>query len=115
MTREELLEARAVPLSSIERCVEELVRHRLARILRSDPEALLVAGQVRLCRQRALVDAGGAQVLGTKGNDIVVRVPGITGFNHNPGAGFPDQATSVFFIKGSSSPSVVPYNPGWTP
>lgn len=52
--------------------------------------------------------SGSAQVLGTKGNDIVMRVPGITGFNHNPGAGFPDQATSVFFIKGSSSPSVVP-------
>lgn len=59
--------------------------------------------------------SGGAQVLGTKGNDIVVRVPGITGFNHNPGAGFPNQATNVFFIKGSSSPSVVPYNPAWKP
>ncbi len=33
----------------------------------------------------------------------------------NPGAGYPSQATSVFFIKGSSSPSVVPYNPAWTP
>ncbi len=59
--------------------------------------------------------SGSAQVLGTKGNDIVVRVPGITGFNHNPGAGFPNQATNVFFIKGSSSPSVVPYNPAWKP
>lgn len=59
--------------------------------------------------------SGGAQVLGTKGNDIVVRVPGINGFNHNPGAGFPNQPTNVFFIKGSSSPSLVPYNPAWKP
>lgn len=58
---------------------------------------------------------GAAEVLGVKGNDIVVRVPGITGFNHNPGAGFPNQLTNVFFIKGSTSPSVVPYNPVWTP
>lgn len=58
---------------------------------------------------------GPAQVLGVKGNDIVVRVPNVTGLNHNPGAGFPNQATNVFFIKGSSSPSVVPYNPAWTP
>jgi hypothetical protein len=67
--------------------------------------------------QRVLDDfhSGSAQVLGVKGNDIVVRAPNVTGFNHNPGAGFPDQATNVFFIKGSSSPSVVPYNPGWSP
>lgn len=59
--------------------------------------------------------SGAAEVLGVKGNDIVVRMPGVTGFNHNPGAGFPNQATDVFFIKGTSSPSVVPYNPAWTP
>lgn len=58
--------------------------------------------------------SGSAQVLGVKGNDIVVRVPSITGYNVNPGAGFPNQATNVFFIKGTS-PSVVPCNPAWTP
>jgi hypothetical protein len=30
---------------------------------------------------------GTAEVLGVKGNDIVVRVPGVTGYNVNPGAG----------------------------
>ena len=59
--------------------------------------------------------SGTAEVLGVKGNDIGVRAPGATGVNVNPGAGFPRQPTNVFFIKGSSSPSVVPYNPAWTP
>ncbi|NYG58743.1 hypothetical protein BJ980_001666 [Nocardioides daedukensis] len=60
--------------------------------------------------------SGAAQVLGVKRNgDIVVRSPNVTGFNHNPGAGFPNQSTNVFLIKGSSPPSVVPNNPGWTP
>ena len=67
--------------------------------------------------QRVLDDfhSGAAEILGIKGNDIVVRSPNVTGFNHNPGAGFPNQATNVFFIKGSANPSVVPYNPNWTP
>jgi hypothetical protein len=56
-----------------------------------------------------------AEILGVKGSDIVVRVPEVTGFNVNPGAGFPNQATNVFFIKGTSSPSVVPHNPEWKP
>lgn len=65
--------------------------------------------------QRVLDDfhSGSATVLGVKRNDIVVRTNSVTGFNHNPGAGFPNQPTNVFFIKGSSSPSVVPYNPTW--
>lgn len=58
--------------------------------------------------------SGAAEVPGVKGNDIVVRAPGVMGYNHNPGAGFPNQPTNVFFIKGSSSPTVVPYNPNWT-
>ncbi|WP_146847740.1 hypothetical protein [Cellulomonas terrae] len=67
--------------------------------------------------QRVLDDfhSGAAEVLGRKGDDIVVQDLSVTGFNHNPGAGFPDQATNIFFIKGSVSPSVVPYNPNWTP
>lgn len=59
---------------------------------------------------------GSAQVLGvTRNGHVVVRVPSVTGFNNNPAAGFVDQATNVFFIKGSSSPSVVPTNPNWAP
>ncbi|AXE37443.1 polymorphic toxin type 50 domain-containing protein [Acidipropionibacterium virtanenii] len=58
---------------------------------------------------------GDAQVLGVKGNDIVVRVNSVTGFNQNPRLGYIDQPTHVFFIKGTKSPSVVPYNPRWKP
>ncbi|MCL2423426.1 MAG: polymorphic toxin type 50 domain-containing protein, partial [Micrococcales bacterium] len=60
--------------------------------------------------------SGAAQVLGVKRNgDIVVRSGSVTGFNNNARAGFLNQPTDVFFIKGTSSPSVVPYNPMWTP
>jgi hypothetical protein len=58
---------------------------------------------------------GTAKVLGFKGNDIVVRKPNVTGVNVNPGGGYPSQVTNVFFIKGTLSPSVVPFNPAWTP
>ncbi|MFV0317223.1 MAG: hypothetical protein ACK5O2_09725 [Microthrixaceae bacterium] len=59
---------------------------------------------------------GSLQILGvTRNGHVVVRVPSVTGFNNNPTAGFVDQATNVFFIKGSSSPSVVPTNPNWAP
>jgi RHS repeat-associated protein len=67
--------------------------------------------------QRVLDDFhnGAAEILGVKGNDIVVRAPNVTGINVNPGSGYPSQMTNVFFIKGTSSPSVVPFNPAWTP
>lgn len=54
--------------------------------------------------QRVLDDfhSGAAEILGIKGDDIVVRAPNVTGFNHNPNANFPNQATNVFFIKGST-------------
>ncbi|MFD2794732.1 polymorphic toxin-type HINT domain-containing protein [Promicromonospora vindobonensis] len=62
---------------------------------------------------------GTAAVIGLKnpGPDafIAVESPNITAFNHNPRAGFPNQPTNTFFIKGSASPSVVPTTPGWTP
>ena len=59
---------------------------------------------------------GSANVLGvTKGNHIVVEVPAVTGFNNNALAGYLDQPTNIFLIKGSSSPSIVPTTPGWTP
>lgn len=36
---------------------------------------------------------------------------GVTGFNHNPGAGYSHQPTNMFWIKGKSSVSVVPVSP----
>lgn len=60
--------------------------------------------------------SGEAKVLGTTSQGhIVVEYKGITGFNNNPAAGFIDQPTNVFMIKGSTSPSIVPTNPNWTP
>ena len=68
---------------------------------------------------RRVLDAfhsGTAEVLGVTGrNHIVVRVRGVTGYNVNHLAGFPNQATDVFLIKGTRSPSVVPHNPAWRP
>ena len=58
---------------------------------------------------------GTAEVLGRKGNDIVVRTPDQGGFNHNPRYGYLHQPTDVHFIKGSTSVSVVPTTPGWRP
>ncbi|HEX8202629.1 MAG TPA: peptidoglycan-binding domain-containing protein [Isosphaeraceae bacterium] len=59
---------------------------------------------------------GTAKVIGqTKSGNIVVEYPGVTGYNNNPVAGFVDQPTSKFMIKGTSSPSVVPISPVWTP
>lgn len=59
--------------------------------------------------------SGVAEILGLKGADIVIRTENVTGYNNNVGAGYVDQPTHVFFIKGTRSPSVVPYNPEWTP
>jgi RHS repeat-associated protein len=59
---------------------------------------------------------GNAQLLGiSSSGNIVVRVPGVTGYNNNPGAGFANQPTDVFMIKGTSSVSVVPISPKWVP
>jgi len=61
---------------------------------------------------------GTATVLGVHGTGnnpfVVVRSPNVRGVNHNPRSGFHHQPTDIFFIKGSSSPSVVPATPGWT-
>ncbi|MEU1889545.1 polymorphic toxin-type HINT domain-containing protein [Micromonospora rifamycinica] len=60
--------------------------------------------------------SGDATVLRQMSNgNIVVRYGNVTGYNNNPGAGFLDQPTNVFMIKGTKSPSVVPINPNWTP
>ena len=43
----------------------------------------------------------------------VVRYDGVTGLNNNPGAGFVNQETNAFIVKGTSSPSIVPTNPNF--
>jgi len=68
---------------------------------------------------KAVADAikgGNAKFLGNtpgKGKFPVYRVNGITGFNHNVGAGFLNQPTSTFIVKGTSRFSIVPYNPSF--
>jgi RHS repeat-associated protein len=59
---------------------------------------------------------GDATVVGrmSSGN-TVVRYGEVTGYNNNPRAGFLDQPTNMFMIKGTKSPSVVPINPNWVP
>jgi len=55
---------------------------------------------------------GGARVVG-RGSDggHVVIYNGVTGFNNNPRQGILEQPTNRFWIKGTSSPSVVPLSP----
>jgi len=58
--------------------------------------------------------SGDATVLGqTQQGFPVVRYDGVTGLNNIPGAGFVNQETNVFIIKGTSSPSIVPTNPNF--
>lgn len=60
--------------------------------------------------------AGRTTVLGTtKEGHTVIRYDGVTGYNNNPGAGYVDQPTNVFMIKGTEKPSIVPTSPNWTP
>jgi hypothetical protein len=57
-----------------------------------------------------------ATFLGTTSHGhVVVQDDEVTGFNNNRASGFLDQATHVFMIKGTSSPSVVPISPDWKP
>jgi len=59
--------------------------------------------------------SGEATILGqTSAGHIVIKFEGVTGYNNNPRAGFMDQPTNVFLIKGTSSPSIVPTSPAWT-
>lgn len=59
---------------------------------------------------------GDAQVIGRGQNgSIIVKYDKVTGFNNNPGAGYLNQPTNVFEIKGVSNPSVFPKNPNWSP
>ncbi len=57
--------------------------------------------------------SGDASILRTTGNgNVVVRYRGVTGYNNNPGAGYLNQPTDVFMIKGTKSVSIVPISPG---
>ncbi len=59
---------------------------------------------------------GRAAILGRSSQGFpVVRFNGVTGTNVNVSAGFSNQPTNVFMIKGTASPSVVPVNPNWVP
>ncbi|MFG0382588.1 filamentous hemagglutinin N-terminal domain-containing protein [Pseudomonas sp. zbq_18] len=60
--------------------------------------------------------AGQVKILGRNAQGFpVVKFEGITGTNVNLGVGITDQATNVFIIKGTKSPSIVPTNPNWSP
>ncbi|MFZ2240940.1 MAG: RHS repeat-associated core domain-containing protein [Gordonia amarae] len=44
-------------------------------------------------------------------NQPMYKSPNVTGYNNNPGRNIADQPTDTFFIKGTTSPSVVPTAP----
>ncbi|MDR0417368.1 MAG: hypothetical protein LBH76_08695 [Propionibacteriaceae bacterium] len=61
---------------------------------------------------------GDAAVLGAKKTgEIVIEVPSVTGYYVNSKYDVVSTPTHVFFIKGTTSPSIVPYNPNfkWHP
>jgi len=59
--------------------------------------------------------SGGGFIMGRNiGNSqIFFHYGGAAGFNQNLGAGFINQTTNMFMIKGTSRVSVVPINPRW--
>ena len=64
--------------------------------------------------QRVLdaVHSGQAKIVGyDRHGNPVVRYDDVTGYNNNPAAGYVDQPTNIFIIKGTNSPSVVPTSP----
>lgn len=61
------------------------------------------------------VKNGDAQIIGkTKHGDLIVRYDKVTGYNNNP-PNYVDQATNVFVLKGTKSPSLFPANPSIKP
>jgi len=57
---------------------------------------------------------GEAKVIGFDNQgQPVVQYDKLTGYNNNKGAGFINQPTNIFKIKGTKRPSVVPINPNW--
>ncbi|WP_033415481.1 hypothetical protein, partial [Hahella ganghwensis] len=62
------------------------------------------------------VHSGAAQVLGkTKNGNVLVKYDGVQGMNNNIGAGYIDQPTNIFMIKGTKNPAVVPTSPQAVP
>ena len=68
-----------------------------------------------LAEAQAVLDAvhsGEARVIGMSSEGhLIVEVKGVTGYNNARGAGFVDQPTNIFLIKGTAKPSVVPTSP----
>ena len=62
------------------------------------------------------IHSGEAIYLGaTSQGHHVFRYNGVTGTHVNIGAGITGQPTNVFMVKGTTSPSIVPKSPNWTP
>mgnify|MGYP000143750247 FL=1 len=65
---------------------------------------------------RNVLDAyhsGEADIIGKSPSGFpIVKLDRVTGFNNNKKAGYADQPTSIFMIKGTSKPSIVPVSPG---
>ncbi len=58
--------------------------------------------------------SGEADIIGTNRQGFpVVRLDRVTGMNNNNGAGYLNQPTNIFIIKGTRNPSVVPVSPEW--
>ena len=58
------------------------------------------------------IQNGQATFIGfTKANQPIVQVNTVTGYNNNRGAGYINQPTNTFIIKGTTSVSVVPTSP----
>ncbi len=101
---------------------QKQLRHVLGR-----PEHAARGGGYMISMEdaQAVLDAyhaGSATVIGTHPQGFpIVRVEGVVGTNVNVGSdvnvgsGITSQPTSVFMLKGTASPSVVPINPNWTP
>jgi RHS repeat-associated protein len=64
---------------------------------------------------QAVLDAthnGAANILGrTRNGDLLVHFEAVTGYNNNVAAGYLNQPTNTFIVKGTSNVSVVPTNP----
>jgi RHS repeat-associated protein len=110
-----------VPQAEIDAVDGRISRQAQARHIGGTPE-WTARGQggyfAEAADAQAVLDAvksGTAQVLGRTANgQLLVRFDGVTGFNNNPAAGFVDQPTNVFIVKGTSKVSVVPTSPGAT-
>jgi len=58
--------------------------------------------------------SGEAGIIGTNRQGFpVVRLDRVTGMNNNNRAGYLNQPTNIFMIKGTTSPSVAPLSPEW--